>query len=390
MPAGTLFVSHTSELGGAERMLLDLLRSLDRRAFRPLLVVPRNGPLLEAAEASNIPSAVVPMKWWLSGPGTAWRQPPAWLWNIRAVFRLRRLIRNRGIDLVCSNSAAAAGGALAARLAGRPHVWIIHEILSGPRPLLRFFLGNRLFVRLIRRLSRRVVVNSLATGQAFGPAPGVDVVHNGILIPRRKPAPDPGLRKKLGLRAGDRVVGVVGRLTPAKGQAEMVEALALARGRVKGLKLLFVGPAADGRFLSRLRETARRRGVEGDIRFAGPVADVFSVLPLMTLLVSASRMESFGRTIVEAQAAGVPVLAVATGGVPEIIRHGANGFLVESNRPEALAAALAVFFSRNKAEVARVAGNAWKTASRRFRAGAQARKMEGIFRAALGEVRHAG
>lgn len=390
MASGMLFVSHTSELGGAERMLLDLLRSLDRRAFRPLLVVPRSGPLRAAAEALDIPSAVVPMKWWLSGPESAWRQPPAWLWNVRAVFRLRRLIRSRNIDLVCSNSAAAAGGAVAARLAGRPHVWIIHEILSGPRPLLRFFLGNPLFVRLIRRLSRRVVVNSLATGKAFGPAPGVDVVHNGILIPRRKPAPDPALRKKLGLRAGDRIVGVVGRLEPAKGQAEMVEALALARGKVKGLKLLLVGPASDGRFLGRLRKTARRLGVEGDIRFAGAFADVFAVLPLMSLLVSASRIESFGRTIVEAQAAEVPVLAVATGGVPEIIRHGLNGFLVPSNRPEVLAAAVVDYFSMKKAEVARVVGNARKTASRGFRAEAQTRKMEGIFRAALEEARRAG
>ncbi|MBN2200139.1 MAG: glycosyltransferase family 4 protein [Candidatus Aminicenantes bacterium] len=387
MPARVLFVSHTAELNGAERMLLDLLRSLDRRVFRPLLVVPRSGPLRKEAEALNIPSVVVPMKWWLSAPGTAWRQPPAWLWNIRSVFRLRRLIRRRGIDLVCSNSAAAVGGALAARLAGRPHVWIIHEILSGPRPLLRFFLGNRLFVRVIRRLSRRVVVNSLATGAAFRPAPGVDVVHNGILIPRTKPAPDPALRKKLGLRVPDRVVGVVGRLAPAKGQAEMVEALALVRGRVKGLKVLFVGPAAGGRFLGRLRETAVRRDVEGDVRFAGSFADVFSVLPLMSLLVSASRVESFGRTIVEAQAAGIPVLAVATGGVPEIIRHGVNGFLVESNRPEALAGALVDFFSRKKAEVARVVGNARKSVAREFRAETQARKMEGIFRSVLEESR---
>lgn len=390
MPDRVLFVSHSAELNGAERWLLDFMTALDRRAFAPSLVVPRPGPLRTEAEARGIPSSVVPMKWWVSSPGRALGQPAAWLLNIPGVLRLKRLIAGRGIDLVCSNSAAAAGGALAARLAGRPHVWMIHEILSGKRPLLRFIAGNRLFVRLIHRLSRKVVVNSQASRCAFGTAAGVEVVLNGVGLPRRRSVrAAAGWRKRLGLREGDRVVGVVGRLVPDKGQAEVIQALALARGAVKGLKAVFVGAAADGRYFDLLRAAARELGVEDDVRFAGAVRDVFDVLPLMSLLVSASRVESFGRTIVEAQAAGVPVLAVRTGGIPEIVGHGETGFLVESNRPEVLAGALAEFFARKSSEVGRLVRRARKSALERYRADVQVRKLEGVFASVLRGSGHA-
>lgn len=390
MPSRVLFVSHSAELRGAERMLIGIMLRLDGRAFAPFLAVPCSGPLLEEARAAGIPSAVAPMKWWLSKPRRAWRQPALWLWNIRGVLRLRRLIERLEIDLVCSNSAAAAGGALAARLAGRPHVWVVHEILSGPRPLLRFLFGNRLFVRLVRSLSHRVVTNSQASRAAFGPAPGVEVVYNGVLLPRGRPKPGAGLRKRWGIGARDRLVGVIGTISPEKGQAEMIEALALARGRVKGLKVLFVGKPEEKRQLETLRETARRLGVEDGIVFAGAVPDVFAVLPLLDLLVSASRVESFGRTLIEAQACGVPVLAAAAGGVTEIIRPGVNGYLVASNRPEDLAAGLADFFSRGKAEVGRVVRAARKSVAGNFHPDTQVRKLEGVFEDVLRESRRAG
>jgi glycosyltransferase involved in cell wall biosynthesis len=390
MPAQVLFVSHSAELNGAERWLLEIMTALDKRAFAPSLVVPRPGPLPAGAEAAGIPAAVVPMKWSLSSPGRSLGQPAAWLWNVPAVLGLKRLIAGRGIDLVCSNSAAAAPGALAAKLAGRPHVWVIHEILAGRRPLLRFVAGNRILVRLILGLSQRVVVNSLASGRAFGTTPKVEIVHGAAGLPRRRGIrAAAGWRRSLGLRSGEKVVGVVGRLVPDKGQAEVIEALALARGAVKGLKAVFVGAAADGRYFGRLRAAARRLGVEDDVRFAGAVPDVFDVLPLMNLLVSASRVESFGRTVVEAQAAGVPVLAVRTGGIPEIVGHGETGYLVESNRPADLAVGLAEFFARKPSDVARVVRRARKSALERFRPDVQVRGLERVFASVLRESGHA-
>lgn len=393
MPTGSsspksriLFVSHTAELNGAERMLLQTLGELDRRDFRPYLVVPRSGPLLVEAEEAGVPTVVVPMKWWLTDRRQVWKQPLAWLWNLRAVLKLIRLIREKDVALVCSNSAAAVGGAWAARLARRPHVWIIHEILSGERPLLSFFLGNKRLVRTIRRWSRRVVANSLASAGPFQGSGPVEVVYNGVSLPPRGQGFDGGLGQRLGLKKGDRVVGLVGKIAPEKGQLELVRAAGLAGRRVKGLKLLIVGAAADRRAMASLRREIQGLGLEDRVVLAGYVEDVFSALRLMDLLVSASRIESFGRTTVEAMAAGIPVLAVRTGGLPEIVQHGKNGFLVESASPEALAAAIEKFYALKKAEVAAVVRAGRRTVAERFRIEPQVRKLERVFKDVLREA----
>ena len=381
-----LFVSHTAELNGAERMLLQTLGELDRRAFRPYLVVPRSGPLLVEAEEAGLPTAVVPMKWWLTDRRQVWKQPLAWLWNLRAVFKLKRLILEKDVALVCSNSAAAVGGAWAARLARRPHVWIIHEILSGERPLLSFFLGNKRLVRTIRRWSRRVVVNSLASARPFQGSGPVEVVYNGVSLPPGGRSRNSGLGQRLGLKKGDRVVGVVGKIAPEKGQLELVRAAGLAGRRVKGLKLLIVGAAADPRTMASLHREIQGLGLEDRVVLAGYVEDVFSALGLMDLLVSASRIESFGRTTVEAMAAGIPVLAVRTGGLPEVIQNGKNGFLVESGSPESLAAAIEKFYALKKAEVAAVVRAGRRTVASRFRIEPQVRKLERVFKDVLSEA----
>jgi glycosyltransferase involved in cell wall biosynthesis len=383
-----LFVSHTAELNGAERMLLSILRELDRRTFTPFLAIPRPGPLALEAEEAGVPTAVVPMKWWLTDGRRAWKQPLAWLWNLPAVFKLKEIIREKGISLVCSNSAAAVGGALAARRARRPHVWIVHEILSGKRPLLRYFLGNKRLVRMIRRRSRAVVVNSSASGLAFGDAGKFEVVLNGVAFPAGAGgrARDPRLGQKLGLKKGDRVVGVVGKIAPEKGQLELIRAFGLACQKVKGLKLLVVGAAADSRYLAVLKREVERLGLEDRVVFAGFVSDAFEALRLMDVLTSASRIESFGRTIIEAMAAGVPVLAVRTGGISEIVRHGKNGFLIESGEPQEMAAAIEKFFALGKAGKEAMVRAGRRTVEERFRIEPQVRKLERIFKDVLKEA----
>ena len=390
MPALVLFVSHTAELNGAERMLLQTLRALDRRSFTPLLVVPRPGPLAVEAEGAGVPASIVPMRWWLTDGRRAWKQPLAWLWNLPGVFRLKKLIEDKGAELVCSNSAAAVGGALAARLARRPHVWIIHEILSGPNPLLSFFLGNKRLVRIMRRWSRRVVANSQASARAFQDSGAVDVVYNGVSLPRRQRARDVGLARKLGLKKGDRVVGVVGKLIPEKGQLELVRAVGLAGLRLKNLKLLLVGAAADPAYLADIHREIRCLGLEQRVAAVGYVEDVFSALSLMDVLVSASRVESFGRTVVEAMAAGVPVLAIRTGGLAEVVQQGKNGFLIEGGSPELLAEAIEKFFALKASAVASFIRAGRRTVAERFRIEPQVRKLERIFGEALKEAGKAG
>jgi len=335
-PLRVLFVSHTAELNGAEQMLLLTLKALDRKKFAPSLAVPAQGPLIKEAERARVPVHVVPGKWWLTPKGRTWKQPAAWVWNIPSVLRLRRLIRREEIGLVFTNSAAAFSGALAARSLRVPHVWSVHEILRGRERLLSFFLGGRMLARLIRRLSKTVIVNSRATGRAFARQTGVEVVPNGLELKGAAGHRDDRLRKRLGLAPKDVVLGVIGKITPAKGQRDAIRALALLSAARPELKLLVVGLAGDDKYFRELQEIVREQGLEGKVAFTGFVADVFAHLRLMDLLLIVSRTESFGRTAIEAMAAGVPVLAVSVGGLPEVVIERRTGFLVKSTTPEVL------------------------------------------------------
>ena len=100
-------------------MLIQTLERLDRTRFNPVLVIPRPGPLNKYADDSGIETLIVPMKWWLSGRSLVWRQPIAWIWNIKSVKILVDIIRKRNIHLVFTNSAVGFSGALAARISRR-------------------------------------------------------------------------------------------------------------------------------------------------------------------------------------------------------------------------------------------------------------------------------
>lgn len=378
-----LFVSHTAELNGSETMLLGLLRGLDRKTFAPVLVVPRPGPLVVEASRAGIPFRVVPFKWWLTPRGRVWKQPFAWLLNIPSVARLRRLIRVEKAGLVVTNSAACFSGALAARWAGVPHVWIIHEILRGRESLLSFVLGWRALVGLISRLSRVVVVNSRATGEAFSSRDRVNLIPNGLDVRRAAGRPDAKLRRRLGFASKDKVLGIVGKVTSDKRQREAILALSELAPSHPEARLLVVGATTDRRYVRDLEALVKERGLAGRVVFSGYVPDVFAHLRLMDLLLIASRTESFGRTAIEAMAAGVPVLAVAVGGLPEIITPGKDGFLVESSAPGILAAEVDWLLG-HPALLRRAASGGPRTVRARFDLGRVTREFERVLRSAAG------
>jgi glycosyltransferase involved in cell wall biosynthesis len=335
-----LFVSHSSELNGAERMLLDSIRGFDRRKLFPLLAVPRPGPLAEAAAAAGIECLVLPMKWTLTEGRKVWKQLFSWAWNIRSVRGAARFIRGRGIGLVVTNTAAVWTGALAARRANVPHVWFVHEILDGDRPLLRCLCGRKVLVRRMTRLSDRIVANSEASARAFAGSGKAIVIGNGIAM-RNGPAPDTSaLRISLGIEPGIPVVGVIGKIYPGKGQMEAVLAADILRRARPGLRLLVVGGVDDARYHEKIRETVGRLGLERNVLLLGYRDDLEGILCMLDVLVVPSSVDSLGRIALEAMAAGKPVIAAAKGGLPEVVRDGETGLLVESPEPGLLAAGI--------------------------------------------------
>jgi len=360
-----LFLSHTAELNGAELWLLQFLTGLNRDKFNPLLVVPYPGPLVDRAQTSGVETVSIPFKWWLTEKSKIWKQPVSWLWNVRSVLRMARLIEERNVDAVFSNSSASFSGALAAKTKRIPHIWAVHEILGGKQPQLSFLLGQRTLIRLIQSLSCRIVVSSRATGKCFGENAKVRLVYSGVDLPSGDPSNSKVIRTKFNISEDDVVLGMVGRICDEKGQREMIQALGLLRKDHPRLKLLLAGRVKDKSYFSILQKLIERENLGDCVIFTGFQKDIISLLEALDCLIVASKMESFGRTIIEAMSVHTPVIAVRSGGIPEIINPNENGLLLESREPEELKKAIVSFF-HDRAAFQRAADEGVATVKKRF------------------------
>ncbi len=372
-----LFVSHSSELNGAERMLLDVLGGLDGAKFRCLLTLPRAGPLQRKAEEIGVATRVLPMKWSLTERSKTWKQPLTRAWNFSSVIRMARLIRNEAVDLVVSNTSAIWTGAFAARRTGRPHVWFVHEILGGSHPLLSYILGQKALIRCMNKLAVRIIANSRASACPFEGTGKAVVIGNGIRI-RQGPAPDlTALRVSLGLEEGVAVLGVIGKIYPGKGQKEAVLAMDLLRRQRPDICLLVLGETKDRRYDAEVREAVRRLGLEKNVIFSGFQEDLSGVLALLEVLILASTVDSLGRVGLEAMAAGTPVVAVAAGGLPEIVIDGQTGVLVESADPARIAEGVVRVL--DNPDFARSIGEGgWTFVAKNYSLEGQVRKIERV------------
>ncbi len=378
-----LFVSHSSELNGAELWLIESLKRLDKHKYAPFLIVPRPGPLEKTAEDLGIETRVVPMKWAFTEKSKIWRQPFARLWNIPSVRRLANIIREKGSDLVFTNSAAMSGGAKAAKKMGVPHVWAIHEILRGKNPLLYYLFGSGRLVNFILKHSAKVIVNSEICRAAFPDSDKLALIYNGVEIKRGDESQQNAIRKELGIREGDLVAGVVGKIYEGKGQREVILAVAALSPQYPNLKLLVAGEVGDKSYYRRLQDIVQANGLEGRVLFFGYHPDLVNVLKIMNVLVAASVVESFGRVALEGMAAGVPVLAVRAGGLPEIVKHGRNGFLVDSRDPQEIGRAMNFIFQNpDKAKEAVEGG--FKAIREKFSLDEQVRGIERVIDESLG------
>lgn len=142
------------------------------------------------------------------------------------------------------------------------------------------------------------------------------------------------LLAQYGIAPGEVVLSQVGRISRAKGQHDLIEALALLP-RDLNYRCLIVG---EGRARPRLEQLALRRGLEGKVLFCGFRADIPLVFAGTDVMLLPSRGEPFGLAVVEAMLAHVAVIAARAGGVPEIITHGQDGLLFEAGDVRALAA----------------------------------------------------
>jgi glycosyltransferase involved in cell wall biosynthesis len=339
-------------MAGVEYNALRLAERLDRNRWEVLLICPEEGDLPAGFRRAGLWVHILPRPHlWSSSVrlGNQWRlpNPAACAWDMGALAvaarRLARLLAGLRPDLVVTKGLFPHFyGGLAARRCGIPCLWHAEDFISE-----RWFgVFRRGLGRAARRLPRAIAAIGEPVARQFPPdvQAKVHVIHNGADTTAFRPGREGGLvRRELGLPADALVVGHVARLTPWKGQRQLLEAFARLAPDVPRARLLLVGaPVFDSHAYERsLKARAAALGLADRVIFAGYRRDVARVLTAIDVLAYPSlEKDNCPLALLEAMAAGLPVVAFDIEGIRMVLERPEYGLLVPVGHSEPLARAL--------------------------------------------------
>lgn len=363
-PIKVLFVSHSSGMWGAERSLLLLLKNLNRNLFEPIVVLPRNGPLEEEMLQLNIKIYEIASPWWVRIRNHKDSFIRRMLQEIKAIVRLYRVIKEEKIDVIYTNTIVNFSGAIAGVVTKKPHIWHIREILPG-NPDLQFFMPYRMLFTFISKTSDKIVANSEATASQFqgmNTNSKLRVIYNAQ--ERNESDKHNSLNYINGVEPADWLVAVVGTLQKRKAQDDAIRAVKIAERVITNIKLLLIG---DGQKEHKdyLKNLCLELDIAKRIVFTGYRNDVPQILSRCKLLLMPSWNEPFGRVIIEAMAAGIPVVGANGGGAKEIIQEGITGYLVSPKTPSEIAEKM-IYLFRNPNVAKELGINGEKVVAEKF------------------------
>lgn len=344
MTRPALFVQFTAKPSGSPISGLMVVDALREAGYRVHAVFHRWGELAAEYERRGCTVEQLPHAQWLAG-GPWHRRARRLARDLAAAGRFARRFREVRPQLVYVNNLTGLAAVLAAKRCGIPCVWHVRELFDdvggemhapwpGGKPLVR---------RWVRRLPTHVVAISRAVAENVL---GASTLLTLTILPNAVgdeffhcPLTRPQARRCFGLPQDVPVVGVPGTLRPVKGHPFFLEAFATVVGRMPQCLAAIAGDG-EPRYRGGLQRLVDSLSLTGKVRLLGTVNDMPAFYRACDVICIPSRSESFGRTAVEAMAAGTPVVATAVGGLQETIQPGKTGWLVPFGDADRLARSL--------------------------------------------------
>jgi glycosyltransferase involved in cell wall biosynthesis len=309
------------------------------------------------------------------------------------LLRIRRIIKSNNIDIVHVDGVTNFVPALAARLAGRPIVWLYNDYL--PRPL------RPVLMPLMTRLASRVVVQGENLKQlhtAGNPRlrDKTTVLYSGVDTRRFMPDEHSSeqrrrIRQELGVPPQCTLVGTIRNVNRFKGITYFVEAAGQIKKRVKSAKFVIVGRKldTDPGYWDHLQQLTAQLGLKDDIIYTGFRDDIPAVLSALDVFVLASIEESCPVALLEAMAMKTPVVATDVGAVAEMVIHGQTGFVVPPRDPAAIAEAVIAYLEKPPEQVSSMVEAARNRVETEFGIDTIAWQQKGLYESlARQSVRH--
>ena len=313
------------------------MRGMDRRRFDSELLCAPGGPLIDLVRDTNM--RVKTLK--------SLVQPLHPIKDLLALIKMTFFLKHHPYHIVHThNSKAGFLGRLAAKLAGTPV--IVHTVhgfaFHDQEPSWR----QNLF-RTLERLASRWCDKMIFISQ-----PLIDwglrervvsenktvKIYSGIELDRFSPVSEEAktrTREKWGIDQNERVIGIVSKLWEGKGHLDLIDAFKTIREQINNARLVIVG---EGYLYEHLVKRVERLGLKDAVLFTGFQSDVSEIIATFDVSALPSHFEGMGRVLLEAMAMEKPVVASRVGGIPDLVQHGTNGFLVPPGDQEELAEAL--------------------------------------------------
>ena len=323
-----LYVSPVGERGGAETVLLNILKHHDLERFTPIACVLKEGPLVEQMRRLGVRTFVFPT--------TRFRDIRR---TLRVVGEIRRVVKNEDVDIVFGNMAMGhLYGGLASFGTRAKRVWFQHGIpkrndpvswLAALLPAERIYANSRASLQAQERFRSR--------------AKKVQILYPGLDAASLSDADgsSPPLKQQFGIPEGAPVVAMVARFQRWKGQHVFIQAAAEVRHRFPNVRFLLIGDTLFGLepgYKKDLKALVERLGLSQHVIFTGFRNDVPTVLKEVVIVVHPPILpEPFGLAVAEALLMRKPVVASNQGGPSEIVVDGETGFLVPPGDAKALA-----------------------------------------------------
>jgi len=366
------FVDQTgNEVGGAEESLALLLTHLPPD-ISPLVILFEEGVFAQRLRNAGFTVEVLPIAGVIN---SATRKRVA-LGSLRvvpgALATLAGLLRSHEVDVVHTNTVKAHFlGCIAARLARIPCVVHLRDILGG---------AGRLALRtsVLAGSSRRIAISSVVAA-CYG-LPRTEVIANPLDLATYAMLPGCSwARERLSLPEDAPIFAIVGRVNRWKGHDKFLRAAARA-SLSANIRFAVVGEPrfGDSGYVSELQAMAKDLEISDRVHFLPWQADMRTVYAAIDVLVNCSEREPFGRTVIEAAAAGIPTICFDDAGVAEFMLRAGIGSVVSAGDESALADAM-IRLSRNKAALAE-SGKSARSWAKEFDAATHARKVGNVLR----------
>ena len=353
--ATVLQVLPALDKGGVERGTVDLARYLVQEGHRAI-VASEGGPLVRELESIGATHVTLPLA----------TKNPLGIWLNGG--RLARVIRRHGVDLVHARSRAPAYSArAAAQKTGVPFVTTFHAVYSGYQRKLK-----RRYSSILAEGDRVIAISDYVAQhlkEVYGVDPAkIRTIHRGVDVEQFAPDRVRGMRvqalaERFAIDTEHKVVMLPARVARTKGHLLLLRAV--ARMERQDFLVVFVGPDdPESGFSKQLHALVRSTGLLARVRFAGGCDDMPAALALADVVaVPSTNEEGFGRTSIEAQAMGRPVVVTDAGGLPETVIQASTGWVVPVDDPAELAKALDLALSMPPEALERLAQRAriWVT-----------------------------